>query len=101
MIVYNVTVKVTNDIKLEYIEYMLNEHIPEVMNTGLFLKYEFLEILNDDDDGATFAIKYDCSSMNDFNDYQDRFAKDLQEKHAIKYKDQFMAFRTLMKKIAG
>lgn len=101
MILYNVTVQVTKDIEKEYIDYMVNKHIPDVMETGFFTKYEMLEVLTDDPEGVTFAIKYHCDSMEHFNEYQNKCAKALQEEHHERYKDKFVAYRTLMRKIAG
>jgi hypothetical protein len=39
MIVYNVTVSVKNSIVKEWLEWMKNEHIPELMNTEYFSSY--------------------------------------------------------------
>ena len=51
------------------------------------------------DSDNTFAIAYTCESMKDLHQYQVKFAPDLQQKHAARYGDKAVAFRTLMEVI--
>ena len=99
MIIYNVTVKVNNEIHEEWLNWMRHKHIPDVMNTDLFIKYDLFKIINDDKDGITYAIQYFCKNMNDLYLYSKNYAKSLQEEHTNKYKDRFSAFRTIMEKV--
>jgi hypothetical protein len=95
-ILYNVTVKVTKDISQEWLKWMKEVHIPDVMATGLFLENKVCKILHDEEDGDTFAIQYFCKNMNDFQTYQENHAKALQKDHADRYQNKYLAFRTLM-----
>ena len=96
-ILYNITIKVNLDIQLEWLQWMKEVHIPEVMSTGFFVEYKISRILEQDEsDGVTYAIQYLCSSLDDYETYRDRFAPALQLKHAERFKDKFVAFRTIM-----
>jgi len=96
-IVYNVTVKISNLVKDEWLSWMKEEHIPDVMKTGKFLEWRIQRILGDEDpDATTYAIQYIAASMDDFLDYNQHYAKALQEEHTTRYKDKYVAFRTLM-----
>lgn len=100
MIIYNVTVKVDPGIQTEWLEWMKSEHIPRVMNSGMFLEYKISRILEQDEtDGVTYAIQYLCNSMDQFETYRQEFAPALQQEHLDKYKDKFVAFRTVMEVI--
>lgn len=99
MIIYNVTVKIDNDVHDEWIQWMRENHIPDVMNTGCFVKYEMSKVLVDDADGITYSIQYRSESMDELTTYFDSYAKKLQEEHTTKYKDKFVAFRTLLELI--
>ena len=100
MIIYNVTVKIDRSVQVEWLEWMLEKHIPDVMQTNLFQKYQVCRILEQNEtDGITYAIRYECESMADFFTYQKEFAPALQQEHTEKYKDKFVAFRTLMRVI--
>ena len=98
MILYNVTVKIDKTIENEWVAWMKSTHIPEVLQTNIFTEHKFCKILFpvDEDDGQTYAIQYFCNSMDDLEEYQAKFAKKLQEKHSTKYKNRFVAIRTLM-----
>lgn len=45
MIIYNVTIKVSHDIALEWVNWMKQEHIPDLLLTGLFVDYRFCKML--------------------------------------------------------
>lgn len=96
MIIYNVTVKVENEIRDEWVKWMKNKHIPDVMATGCFKEYRFSKILVDDEDGVNYSIQYLCDSMEMLESYQENHASDLQKEHTLRYTNKFVAFRTLL-----
>ncbi|HMT29794.1 MAG TPA: DUF4286 family protein [Bacteroidia bacterium] len=100
MIIYNVTVNIENDVHDEWLKWMQEIHIPDVMKTGLFTGSQILRILADEDSGGTsYAIQYTCANMQDYEKYRDEFAPALQKEVAEKYKDKFVAFRTLLETV--
>ena len=99
MIIYNVTVSVEESIKLDWLIWMQNMHIPEVMATGIFSKSQINRVIVQGDSDNTFAISYTCESMKDLHQYQVKFAHDLQQKHEDRYGKKAVAFRTLMEVI--
>lgn len=79
---------------------MKNIHIPDVMKTGLFSENRICRILTvDESDGVTYAIQYGCKDMATFEKYQKEFAAALQKDHTDRYKEKFVAFRTLMETV--
>ncbi|MCB0430521.1 MAG: DUF4286 family protein [Flavobacteriales bacterium] len=99
MIIYNVTVNIDDEVHDEWLEWMKSEHIPEVMATGAFIESRMARVLSDDPEGKTYAIQYTCMTMNDYEKYREEHAPALQEKVLIRYKDRFVAFRTLLEVI--
>lgn len=100
MIVYSVTVKIDLDVHNEWIEWMQSKHIPDVLATGKFVDYKMLRILAEDErSGISYNIQYRAKTMSDYFDYQNNEAAALQAEHTEKYKDKFVAFRTLLKEI--
>ena len=97
MYLYNVTIKVENHRVDEWIDWMKNVHIPEVMATGYFIDNRMCRLLNDNDpDGETFAIQYTALELSDYEEYQKIYAPALQQKTKDKFGDDFVAFRTIM-----
>jgi len=96
MIIYNVTVKVDNDIQERWLQWMREEHIPAVLATGRFSGYKLCRILHQEEDGVTYAIQYFCPDMATLQQYAAREAPGLQAEHRERFKDQYIAIRTLM-----
>lgn len=101
MIIYNVTVNIEKSIHDEWLHWMKTVHIPEVMSTGCFIESHIYKVLADDNEnGTTYSIQYSCTSMKEYENYRDVFAPALQAAHTVKFKDKFVAFRTLLEKTA-
>ena len=101
MLVYNVTVKVSPDIHLEWVTWMRDEHIPEVMATACFSSFRFLHLEGyDDEEGFTYAIQYACPSQELYDIYQLEHAPALQRKHKEMFEGKFVAFRTILTLVA-
>jgi hypothetical protein len=97
MIVYNVTVNVDPEVHGEWLQWMKAEHIPRVMNTGMFVEHRICRLLEQDEsEGVTYAIQYLCKSMDIYETYRHEFATNLQQEHLERFRDKFVAFRTLM-----
>lgn len=96
MIIYNVTVKIDINHHDEWLEWMRTKHIPDVMDTGCFEYHRIHKVLVDDQDGVNYAIQYGCKDMDRLNEYQEKHAPELQKEHSERYKDKFVAFRTLL-----
>lgn len=94
MIIYNVTVTVDESILSEWLRWMKEEHIPEVLNTALFIKAKLQKVLSDKNN--TFAIAYSCNSMQELHHYKVNFAAKIQQKHIKKFGDKAVAFRTIL-----
>ena len=101
MIVYNVTVKIDIGVHQEWLNWMKEIHIPEVMNTGCFESYKFFRLMEQDEqDGITYSIQYFIKDMETYFRYQKEEAPKFQKDHSERYKDKFIAFRTIMRLVA-
>jgi len=77
---------------------MQTKHIPDVMETGMFLSHRLARMIDPvDADGFTYAVQYYAEGIHKIKRYQDVYASKLQQEHTNRYKDKFVAFRTLLK----
>jgi hypothetical protein len=98
MYIYNVTIKVDHAIVKEWLHWLKQEHIPEILATGCFTEATILELLeNVDEEGATFAVQYKASRVEDYRTYLSEHAPLLRQKGLDKWGNKFVAFRTSMK----
>jgi len=95
-VIYNVTVSVDTDVCQEWLIYMKEIHIPDVMNTGMFIESKISKVLGHEEGGLTYAIQYLCKNMEVYEKYQKDFAPNLQKDHTTKYGTKTVAFRTLL-----
>lgn len=97
MIVYNITVKIDPAIEAAWIQWQHQEHIPEIMASGMFTQWKMFRLLEQDDtEGMTFVIQYFAPSLENYNRYIEEYAAVLRQKAFDKWGNRFIAFRTIM-----
>jgi hypothetical protein len=100
MILYNVTIKVECEIADEWTVWMKNEHIPDLMNTGLFTGYRLSRLLEQDEvEGITYSAQYELLDLTNYNTYIDTYAQTMREKAFARFGGRFVAFRSVMETV--
>jgi hypothetical protein len=100
MILYNITINVTPDIEEDFITWMRDVHIPEVLETGIFHEHKFLRLLHDSEDGSiNYCIQYFTDTMDQMMKYEKEHAPALRAKTKERYQDRAVSFRTLLESI--
>ena len=98
MIIYSVEILISKDIEKKWFDWMEKKHIPDVMRTNLFLDFKFFKnILSPKN--PTYTVQYRLKSIDDYLQYQDKFANNLKKEHSSKFKNQFSAKRQLLRVI--
>jgi hypothetical protein len=97
MIIYNVTIKIETQIADAWLQWLLNEHIPLVMQTNCFVDYKVVRLLEvDDNEGPTYAIQYYAQSKADYNRYIEIYSSEMRKISFGKWGDRFIVFRSVM-----
>lgn len=100
MILYNVTVAVDIKVETEWKTWMKDVHIPEVMETGKFVKHSFYKVMsNEQEDSVSYSIQYFAESMKELQLYMAIDAQELQQKALAAFPDKFAAFRTVLQSV--
>lgn len=99
MLLYNVTFIIEDSAEAAWLQWMQEEHIPKVMDTGLFVSNRLLKVLDSPNEGVTYCSQYVAQALEDYDAYQLNHAPLLQEELNILFKDKFVAFRTVMEYI--
>ena len=100
MIIYNVTINIDNSVHDEWLSWMMNVHIPEVMKTGFFLESKICKVLVKEEQGITYSVQYTAANMEDYEEYRHQHSVAMQKKVSDKYEGKFVAFRTLLEVVA-
>lgn len=97
MFIYNVTLKVDESIHQDWLSWMKQVHIPDVMKTGCFEKHVFVRLMDvDESEGPTYAVQYYAVSKAQYNRYIDLYSPRLRQDGLTMWGNKFIAFRTLM-----
>ena len=97
MIIYNVTIKVHTSITEDWLLWLKEVHIADVINTGCFTHAVILRLIEvDETDGPTYAVQYYAESKGFYNNYIENHASIMREKSFAKWGDKFIAFRSVM-----
>ena len=100
MILYNVTVNVDDSVHDEWLAWMKEKHIPDVMKAARFSSGKIFRLLGDEDSGGkTYSVQYACKNMNEFLEYEHNHAQALRAEHTAKFKDKIVSFRTLLESV--
>lgn len=100
MYIYNVTIQLDIKIEKNWLQWMYQEHLQEVMNTGCFDSYTLLELMEPNEpDSKTYVVQYFTDSKDRYTNYIENFAPLLRQKGLDKFQNQFIAFRTILKKL--
>lgn len=101
MIIYNVTVKTEPGIAAEWEQWMKEEHMPELLATGLFTEYKLCRLLEQDEmEGITYVAQYFCKDIAAYNAYISDHAPLMREKGFNRFGNRFIAFRTVMEVVS-
>jgi hypothetical protein len=97
MIVYNITIKIAPAIHHDWLRWQREEHIRDIMATGLFRDWKMFRLLEQDEsDGITYVVQFFADSAAAYEKYLADHALLLREKSFERWGDQFIAFRSVM-----
>ena len=99
MIVYNVTVGIDKEAEVEWLDWMINVHIPRVLATGMFVDNKIYKVLTGDEENISYSVQYFAENLNYVEKYLNEYAPALIQEHNEKFKDRHAAFRTLLQSI--
>jgi hypothetical protein len=101
MIIYNVTISINPELEQEILTWLKEEHIPEVMETNMFLEYNMYKVVENHVEKThnSYAIQYHLESWDKFDEYIANYAEELKEKTQKKYGENLLAFRTFLEKM--
>ena len=95
MIIYNVTINVDESIHQDWLKWMQNKHINDVLATGLFTSAKMVKVLVEEEmGGTTYAIQYATDSRTKLEDYYKNHAPRLRQEGLKLFADKMLAFRT-------
>ncbi|MUP44827.1 DUF4286 family protein [Gramella sp. BOM4] len=100
MIIYNVTINVQEDIHDDWLKWMKEEHIPDMLDTGKFTKALMTKVLVQEPmGGITYSVQYTAKNKKMLENYYEENAGEMRSKSSA-FEGKFVAFRTELEVIS-
>ena len=101
MILYNVTINIHESVHDQWMQWMQEKHIGEVLATGKFSAARMVKVLVEEDmGGITYSIQYTTDSKETLQRYYDEDAPRLRKEGLQLFGDKMLAFRTELELIS-
>ena len=101
MILYNVTINIHESVHDQWMRWMQEKHISDVLATGKFSAARMVKVLVEEDmGGTTYSIQYTTDSKESLQRYYDEDAPRLREEGLQLFGDKMLAFRTELELIS-
>jgi len=95
MYIYNVTINIEESIQEEWLNWMREKHIPEMLATGKFIKALMTQVMvNEEMGGFTYSVQYTSHSKDMLEKYYKEDANHLRNEAQKLFSNKFVAFRT-------
>ena len=99
-LLYNVTISIEPEVQKDWLTWMLETHLREMLATGCFLGFRFCQLQSTEDMGPTYTVQYELASEKEFQLYEKEHAPGMREKGLKKFGTKALSFRTTMNVIA-
>ena len=101
MILYNVTSNIDPSIHDQWLQWMQEKHIPEILATGKFSSAKLVRVLVEEElGGLTYAAQYTTKNKETLQKYYDNDAPKFREEGLRLFGDKMLAFRTELEVIS-
>lgn len=101
MIIYNVTINIHESVHDQWMQWMQEKHIKDVLATGKFTSARMVKVLVEEEmGGITYSIQYTTDSKETLQKYYEEDAPRLREEGLKLFADKMLAFRTELELIS-
>lgn len=101
MLIYNVTINIDESVHDQWLDWMKDKHLPDMLATGKFSHAKMVKVLVEEDmGGITYSIQYTTQSRDTLDAYYKEDAPRLRADAQRMFPNKFVAFRTELEVIS-
>lgn len=101
MYIYNITTNIDEAAHADWLKWMREIHIPDVLATGKFLSAKMCKVLVEEDmGGVTYSVQFTTVDKETLNSYYDEDAPKLRKEALRLFPSKFVSFRTELEVIS-
>ncbi|WP_420603109.1 DUF4286 family protein [Flagellimonas sp.] len=101
MLIYNVTINIDESVHDQWLSWMKDKHVPDMLATGKFSHAKMAKVLVEEDmGGITYSVQYTTKDRTTLESYYKEDAERLRSDALKLFADKFVAFRTELEVIS-
>lgn len=101
MIIYNVTTNIQESVHDQWLEWMQEKHIPQILATGKFSSARLVKVLIEEEmGGVTYSVQFITDSKETLEKYYQEDAPKLRQEGLQLFADKMLSFRTELELIS-
>ena len=94
MYIYNVTINIDNAVEKDWLRWIQEKHIPEMLATGIFSEAKLCQVMVEEAEGITYSVQYTTDDKKNLEKYYRENADKLRQEGQSLFGGKFVAFRT-------
>ena len=100
MLIHNITYNIDKKLEEDFLSWMKNIHIPNVMLTGFPKSQKIMRLLTEvDNGGVTYSVQYNFDSIEGFEVYENDYMDNLHAEVDKKYRGNYVHFASLLEEL--
>ncbi len=100
MLFHNITYNIDINAEADFLDWMRNTHIPNVMLSGFPKSFQILKLLTEiDNGGVTYSVQYFFDSIEGFEVYENDYLDDFNFAVDKRYRGKYVFFASLLQEI--
>lgn len=101
MIIYNVTTNIHESVHDQWLNWMQQKHIPEILATGKFSSARLVRVLIEEEmGGTTYSVQYTTDCKETLEKYYQEDAPSFRNEALQLFGDKMLSFRTELELIS-
>lgn len=96
MLLFNVTVIIEEIEANDWLQWMKDNHIPQLMATECFVSYRLLKIMDSPNEGISFCVQFIAEDKDHHQTFLDLHEQQFIAEMYAKYPNKLVTFSTLM-----
>ncbi|MEC3964251.1 DUF4286 family protein [Flagellimonas halotolerans] len=101
MLIYNVTINIDESVHDQWLDWMKDKHLPDMLATGKFTHAKMVKVLVEEDmGGITYSVQYTTENRDTLEAYYKEDAERLRGDAQKMFPNKFVAFRTELEVIS-
>ena len=101
MVIYNVTINIDDSVHEEWLRWMREKHIPDMLATKKFMEAKMCKVMVEEEmGGTTYSVQYTCPNRPTLQRYYQQNAATMRADGQKLFANKFVAFRTELEVIS-